>query len=76
MHQSDHIERQIINLMKIIKNNSSFMNYVINFKGNNGFMWDTNPILQQIYDLVDKDGHSGSSFVLCLRECQVRLKQS
>ena len=76
MQRNDHIETQIVNLMKIIRSNSNFMDYIINFKGNNGFIWDNNPIIQQIYDLVDKDGHSGASFVLCLRECQHRLKQN
>ena len=70
------MERCINNMMKVITSDESFKDYVRNFDGNQGFMWDKDPRKYAIGDAVDSDGHSGASFAICLRECQRRLQQS
>ena len=71
-----YMEHCVNHMMEVITSNESFKDYVVNFNGNQGFMWDTDPRNAAISNAVDCDGHSGASFAICLRECQRRLRQT
>ena len=73
---NQYLEQCISNMLKVIQSDNNLIEYVTHFNGKDGFMWDTDLRKYQISDAVDKDGHSGASFALCLRECQRRLKQN
>ena len=51
----------------------SLMKWVIDYKPNNGYMFNNEPNLKIISDLVDEDGHSGASFAYCLHQTRKRL---
>ena len=77
MSQTTTIMDHCVNhMMEVITSNESFKEYVVNFNGNQGFMWDSDPRNAAISKAVDCDGHSGASFAICLRECQRRLKHA
>lgn len=71
-----YMEREVDKLLDVIKKNESFKDYVVNFNGSQGFMWNSDPRNVAISEAVDSSGHSGASFAICLRECQRRLRQT
>ncbi len=44
--------------------------FVTEFNEDGGFSFSCDPKLYTIYDALERDGHSGSSFPLVLRACQ------
>ena len=70
------MEHCVNHMMEVITNNNSFKDYVVNFNGNQGFIWDSDPRNAEICKAVDCDDHSGASYAFCLRECQRRLKHA
>ena len=70
------MEHCVNHMMEVITNNKSFKDYVVNFNGNQGFIWDSDPRNAEICKAVDCDDHSGASYAFCLRECQRRLKHA
>jgi hypothetical protein len=76
-HRMNRMMEHCVNhMMEVITNNESFKDYVVNFNGNQGFMWDSDPRNAEICKAVDCDDHSGASYAFCLRECQRRLKHT
>ena len=64
------IKSSVNNMVLNIKNNPDLYNWFINFEpdNNKGYMWTSHPNLKRINELVSSDGHSGTSFAICLRE--------
>ena len=71
----EHYEKQIQNALAVIKE-LQLEDFVKNFGDEEtGFMWSSDPRVQQIGEKLESDGHSGASFALTLRECQRRLNE-
>ena len=70
------MEHCVNHMMEVITSNQSFKDYVVNFNGNQGFIWDSDPRNAAISKAVDCDDHSGASYAFCLRECQRRLNHA
>ena len=52
----------------------SLMQWVINYNpDNDGYMFNDNPLLKIISDLVEEDGHSGASFACCLHNARKQI---
>ncbi len=54
-------------------NDKSLMQWVINYNPDNGYMFNQDPHLNIISDLVDEDGHSGASFAFCLHSARKQI---
>ena len=55
-------------------NDKSLMQWVINYNpDNDGYMFNDNPLLKIISDLVEEDGHSGASFACCLHNARKQI---
>ena len=54
-------------------NDKSLLQWVIDYEPTNGYMFNDNPQLKIISDLVDEDGHSGGSFAICMRKAREQL---
>ena len=54
-------------------NDKSLMRWVIDYEPTNGYMFNDNPQLTIIDNLVSEDGHSGASFAMCLRRARQEL---
>ena len=74
---SDHYENMVINMIEAVKD-LKLADFVINFKGDGGFMFSNDERVTQIgnHPKVLQDGHSGCSFAITARECQRRLKNT
>ena len=49
------------------------MRWIIDYEPTNGYMFNDNPQLTIIDNLVSDDGHSGASFAMCLRRARQEL---
>ena len=69
------MENSIKNMVDKIRNynDKSLMRWVIDYEPTNGYMFNDNPQLKIISDLVDEDGHSGASFAICMRKAREQL---
>ena len=75
MSEQTHWDRCIANMMSHINNNTELLEYVIHGPPEEtGFMWDNSPLIAELANLTDSDGHSGASFACCLRACQSKLR--
>lgn len=71
----EHYEKQTQNALAVIKE-LQLEDFIKNFDNKEtGFMWSSDPRVQQIGEKLESDGHSGASFAFTLRECQRRLKE-
>ena len=63
------MERCVENMVQKIKENEELLKWFMDFKPNEneGYLFTDNINLSKIEKLVDNDGHSASSFALCLR---------
>ena len=51
----------------------SLMQWVIDYVPIKGYMFNNNPQLKIISELVDEDGHSGASFACCLHNARKQI---
>uniref|UniRef100_A0AB39JDY4 Uncharacterized protein n=1 Tax=Florenciella sp. virus SA2 TaxID=3240092 RepID=A0AB39JDY4_9VIRU len=68
-----YMDNCVQNAINFIKTDQEMIDYVKNFDGPDGFSFTQHPIIDRISDAVANDGHSGSSFAICLRICQEKL---
>ena len=62
-------------MMEVIKE-KELTEFVRDFKDESGFMWSSDKRVHEIGNdpRVDRCGHSGSSFAICMRICQNQLR--
>ena len=63
------MDQCVENMVQKIKENEEILKWFMDFKPNEneGYLFSDNINLSKIEKMVDDDGHSASSFALCLR---------
>ena len=78
---SDHWTQAIIHMKTAIKKNQNYFDFLMTWEpeDNTGYAWSQNPTFINISEFLtyetDSDGHSGASFVTCLRVSIDELKK-
>ena len=62
--------KSIKNALNIIEEKPDLVDFIKNFDEEGGFMFCFDKRLFEIYNQLETDGHSGSSFALTMRCCQ------
>lgn len=75
----DRLNQQFIidvnNAMIFLNNNIILSDFVKNFNEKGGFIFSSNPLMNEIIKGVDPNEiHSGASLAMCLRQCQYKLR--
>ena len=75
----DRLNQQLneeVNIAMIfLNNNITLSDFVKNFNEKGGFIYSTNPLMDEIIKGVDpNEMHSGASLAMCLRLCQYKLR--
>lgn len=71
------IDKAAIQMMEIIKSDTKLLNWFINYTPSGGYMFNDNPNVIHISNLVEEAGarHSGASFGICMQICKKRLTE-
>ena len=62
--------QNIKNALTVIEDKPYLVDFIKNFDEEGGFMFCSDKQLFEIYDQLETEGHSGSSFALTMRCCQ------
>jgi len=66
-------QQSVQNMLNYIKTKPELVKFVREFNDPMGFLFSKSPYVAEIDYAVDSDGHSGSSFSWCMRQCQAIL---
>lgn len=62
--------QNIKNALTVIEDKPYLVDFIKNFDEEGGFMFCSDKQLFEIYDQLETEGHSGSSFAITMRCCQ------
>lgn len=72
-HYVHTMDKCVANALSYIRSRQELIDCVRDFSEPTGFMYSNNPLIVEIVNAVDEDGHSGASFSICMRRCQAAL---
>jgi hypothetical protein len=67
---NDNFFQSIFNALKVIEDKPYLVDFIKNFDEEGGFMFCFDKKLFEIYEQLETEGHSGSSFAITMRCCQ------
>lgn len=77
MDYKEMIESSIKNMKTKLEENPDLLEWFKNYEppSNTGYIFDSHENLKKIENLVSKDGHSGASFAIFLRNIKQELQK-
>ena len=72
--RDNFFEEQTSEAFNVLIKHEHLMEFIKNFNNNStGFIWSESKEINEISNLLEFQGHSGTSFALTLRQIQARL---